>query len=147
MKAAFRLLFLLFVLGLFFIQCKKEEPEPDPLYEITDIHFLHALIERGVDTNGDGVISYAEAAPVTSLDISSCNISDLSGIALFIHLETLYCYDNQLSQVNLSKNIELEILDCSQNSLTVLDVTHNTALRYLNCWQNNLSTLDVSENP
>ena len=59
------------------VQCKKEKPENPLKNEITDINFLNALIERGIDTNGDGIINPAEAAAVDYLDLKSCNIKHL----------------------------------------------------------------------
>ena len=70
-------------------QCEKDEPEPEvPLPDdwdlIKDKSFLNALVERGVDTNGDSIIiSYPEAEAVKFLDLSNCGISDMSGIELF----------------------------------------------------------------
>jgi hypothetical protein len=47
-------------------QCKKDTI---PAVTITDNNFLNALIEQGVDKNGDGIISTDEAAAITSLNI------------------------------------------------------------------------------
>jgi hypothetical protein len=50
---------------------------------IPDTAFLYALLYKGVDTNGDSLISHAEAEAVTSLDISkstslkTLNIADM----------------------------------------------------------------------
>ena len=57
---------------------------------IPDANFKNALISAGVDTNEDGEISYAEAEAITYLDVSSKNISDMTGIEAFINLDTLY---------------------------------------------------------
>ena len=48
------------------------ENEPEPI--IPDNAFLNALIELGVDSNGDGEISPGEAETVTELDVSECGI-------------------------------------------------------------------------
>ena len=79
------MVFLLIVAVL--SQCRKEV-EP-PTVNIPDNNFLNALIELGVDTNGDGKISPEEAEVITYLDVSGNSISDLTGIEKFINLDTL----------------------------------------------------------
>ena len=148
MKAILKtLLFLLTVVIL--SQCKKDV-EPNTV-TIHDDNFLNALIELGVDTNGDSIISSAEAEAITYLDVSGTygtpgEIEDMQGIEAFINLDTLYCSYNQLTTLDISNNTALVSLHCGSNLLTVLDVSNNTALIRLHCWGNQLSTLDVSNN-
>lgn len=68
------------------------------IVEIPDTAFLYALIEEGVDTNGDNLLSQSEAEPVTELYMEADqiqwgfdhgNITSLSGIEWFINLSTL----------------------------------------------------------
>ena len=134
---------------------------------IPDTAFLHALIDLGVDTNEDSLISYAECEGITSLDVSSQNISDMTGIEAFISLDTLFCQNNNLTSLNMSSNTvltflvcmsnELVSLDvsnnpgltsivCDHNQLTRLDISHNTVLEFLTCYNNQLTSLDVSRN-
>ena len=61
-------------------------------------------------------------------------------------LQTLRCYGNALTALDLSTNTALTELSCSENNLTALDVSKNTALTELDCWDNYLTTLDVSKN-
>ncbi|WP_199897247.1 leucine-rich repeat domain-containing protein, partial [Porphyromonas gingivicanis] len=61
-------------------------------------------------------------------------------------LEKLYCYNNQLTQLDVTKNTELTELGCHNNKLTQLDVTKNTALKDLYCYNNQLTQLDVTKN-
>jgi len=141
MKAILKtLLFLVAVVIL--SQCKMD----DPKVNIPDYNFLNALIEQGVDTNGDGAISPDEAKVIASLGVRKNSISDLTGIELFVNLETLRCYGNKLTSLDFSKNTLLTYLNCSFNQLTSLDVSNNTALEWLTCWENQLTTLDVSNN-
>jgi len=82
--------------------------------QIADYHFLNKLIGLGIDTDGDGQISSAEAEALSVLDVSGTYdtpgaIQDLTGIEAFINLDSL---------------------DCSWNQLTALDVSHNIALQY-----------------
>ncbi|UCH15338.1 MAG: T9SS type A sorting domain-containing protein, partial [Bacteroidales bacterium] len=51
---------------------------------------------------------------------------------------------NQLSSLDVSKNVALEILSCKRNQLTSLDVSSCTALTGLECCDNQLISLNVS---
>jgi hypothetical protein len=124
-------------------QCKKD---PESI-NIKDDNFLNALIEQGVDKNGDGIISPEEAAQVHFLYVNNLSISDLKGIEAFVNLEELGCGFNQLTSLDVSKNTALTNLSCGLNQLTTLDVSNNTALTiYLVCYGNQLTSLDVSKN-
>ena len=98
------------------------------------------------DKNGDGKLNEAEIAAVTKIFCSEKNISSLKGIEHFTALTELYCGDNRLTTLDVSKNTALERLDCHKNQLTTLDVSKNTALKELSCYKNQLTTLDVSKN-
>ncbi len=126
-------------------QCRKDEPIPNVI--IHDNNFLIALVELGVDRNGDGKISQTEAESVKSLDLSSKEISDMTGIENFTNLDSLDCSRNDLTFLNVSKNTSLEYLDCHYNKLSSLDVSAITSLDYLHCGSNELTNLDISNNP
>ena len=99
-----------------------------------------------IDKNADGYLSDEEIAAVTKLYVSEKNIASLKGIEFFTALTLLYCYNNQLTSLDVSKNTVLETLFCSRNHLTSLDVSKNTALTLLSCSSNQLASLDVSKN-
>ena len=113
-------------------------------YVIPDEAFREYLKE--FDTNGDEILAPAERYAVTEIHASDKNISNLYGIQFFPNLKMLYCYNNQLTKLDVSKNTALVYLDCSQNQLTELDVRQNAALWGLFCEGNQLSSLDVSNN-
>ena len=101
---------------------------------------------RGQSYGMDGVLTDAEIAGVISLNVSNWNIKSLKGIEYFRELRNLFCYTNQLTSLDVSKNTVLEDLRCDRNQLTSLDVSKNTALTYLACYNNQLTSLDVSKN-
>jgi predicted GH43/DUF377 family glycosyl hydrolase len=105
--------------------------ESSPFVEIPDTAFLYALIDKGVDTDGDSLIHYKEAEEITYLDVSEKNISDMTGIEAFFNLDTLYCAQNQLTSLDVSGNRALKILNCDSNQLNSLDISNNTELGYL----------------
>ncbi len=112
---------------------------------IPDTAFLNALIEEGVDTNGDSLISYAEAEAVSYyLVLYSSNISSVTGIEAFVNLDSLNCVKNLLTSLDVSENTALTYLNCRNNQLSSMDVSNNTALSYLYCGENQLISLDVS---
>lgn len=144
MKSIFNVLFVFVALTLLITQCEKSFCDDCPV--IPDDAFLDALIENGVDTNEDGQISYAEAEAVTSLNVGQKRISDLTGIESFVNLENLSCYINQITTLDVSKNIALKELWCSENDISSLDVSNNVSLTNLFCDNNQLTSLDVSNN-
>jgi Leucine-rich repeat (LRR) protein len=113
---------------------------------IPDSNFEQALIDLGIDSNPviDGRVLKSDVESVTSLDVSSKNIADLKGIEAFTALESLDCWSNQLTSLDLSNNTALSYLDCGDNQLTSLDLSANTALETLWCDGNQLTSLDVS---
>ena len=90
------------------ISCNKEDPLA--FVEIPDDAFLEALIEKGVDQNGDGKICVCEAEEITSLDLSYRNISNMTGIEAFVNLDTLSFIGNPVTSLILSDHKALKFL-------------------------------------
>ena len=122
------------------------------IVNIPDANFKAYLVGNAfINTNGDTEIQVTEASAFNgTIDCSSMNISDLTGIQAFTALTQLRCQNNQLSSINVSKNTALTELRCDKqsykNPLTSLDVSKNTALTQLFCFENQLTSLDVSQN-
>ena len=100
----------------------------------------------GKSYGADGVLTYSEIAGITSIRVNEKCIQNLKGIEYFTELTRLYCANNQLTSLDISKNTKLTILWCDQNHLTSLDVSKNTMLTGLSCIGNQLTSLDVSQN-
>ena len=114
---------------------------------VPDDNFEQALIDLGYDTGAlDDYVPTANINSITYLNVSNKNIAALTGIEDFIGLETLYCFSNQLSSLDVSTNIALTRLYCYLNQIASLDVSTNTALKELNCHTNQLTILDVNAN-
>ena len=103
-------------------------------------------VSDNFDENKDGILSEAEIAKVERIAVKECGVTSLDGIEVFYALKILNCRDNQLSELDVSKNVALEDLDCRNNRLSELDVSKNTALQELYCHNNQLSELEVSKN-
>ena len=96
--------------------------------------------------NKDNFLSAEEISDAKSIDVFDMSISDLKGVEYFTALTDLLCQSNQLTSLDVSKNMALTTLDCYSNQLTSLDVSKNTALTHLDCSNNQLTSLDVSKN-
>jgi Leucine-rich repeat (LRR) protein len=114
--------------------------------EIPDQAFLDALIARGVDSNGDGQISQAEAKTIRSLSIPPSGITDLKGLEAFLHLDTFAITLNPLRFLDISANSSLQYLECTSCELSQLDLSRNSALETVICGRNRLEELDLSNN-
>ncbi|MFC2080579.1 leucine-rich repeat domain-containing protein [Bacteroidota bacterium] len=153
-----KIFFLLLPFVFIISSCEKKDDglnHDDPV-EIPDAAFLSALIEAGVDTNGDSLISSAEAEAMTSMDVSNRVMVDMEGIEAFINLDTLICAYSHMTELSLNYNVNLKYLDCQgrvgccmgfpQGDLTHLDVSRNLLLTTLICSNNRITSLDVSNN-
>ena len=133
MKKYIVISFLAFLLVIPFINAQD--------ITIVDPNFEQALIDLEIDSDAaiNGFAVVEDISTVISLNVSSYEISDLTGIAGFTALETLNCSNNSLTILGLSSNLALKDLNCSNNKLIGLDVSANTSLIDLN-FTNNLIT-------
>lgn len=61
-------------------------------------------------------------------------------------LNYLFCPDNNIVNLDISRNTLLTNLDCSNNNLTAVDVTANVNLLSLNCANNQIKALNIKQN-
>ena len=113
---------------------------------IPDANFKAYLLgNTAINTNGDNQIQVSEASAFNgTINCSSMNISNLTGIEAFVSLTYLACNSNQLTSLDVSTCTALIDLSCYNNQLTSLDVSTCTALIDLSCDLNQLTSLDVS---
>lgn len=148
------------------------DPVDSEFVEINNTNFPDSAflqyVKDNIDTaDKDDKLSQAERDAVTGISITNTNCTDLTGIAYFTNLtmlncsnnkltrldmsgnpalEKLFCYENNLESLDVTKNTKLSTLDCQQNKLKELNLENNKKLKVLNCSYNNLTTLDVSHN-
>ena len=119
---------------------------------VPDDNFENFLESNGM---GDGIqlndsVNFWSIEMLINLDVSSQNISDLTGIEDFTAISSLDCSNNNLTNLDLSQNHYLQILDCSYNQLTSLTIIFNTLQPFQNysalyCNNNQLTSLDLSQ--
>ena len=93
----------------------------------------------------DGVLTDAEVAGCTSINLRKRSIQSLKGIEYFTALTELDCTGNELTTLDVSGCTALTELICGYNAMATLNVSKNAALVKLDCTCNQLTTLDVSE--
>ncbi|WP_315823469.1 hypothetical protein [Paraflavitalea speifideaquila] len=132
---------------------------------IPDANFKRAIIEQGVDTNGDGQIQVEEAKKVTILYVTKADIVSLEGIKSFVnlvdfgfpenkvkmvdvsglkYLKFMYGFDNELETILTKGCDSLVNISCHKNKLKSIDVAHLKKLAILSLSWNQLTRLDVS---
>ena len=100
---------------------------------IHDDNFEQALINLGYDNVLDDSVLTANIYPVTVLNVSAQNISDLTGIEDFMNMDAFNFGGNLITSIDLSNNIKLDSIIGVQNmSLDTIDLSNNTLLRYVN---------------
>ncbi len=84
---------------------------------------------------------------LASLDLHSNEISSID-LSKNMSLTKLNLYNNEISNIDLSKNTSLTKLDLERNNLNSIDLSKNTALTSLDLRSNNLSisSIDLSKN-
>jgi hypothetical protein len=170
MKVFFRILPVLILSSVLVLQCTYDRSKTE-VY-IPDENLLESLIAQGVDRNRDGAISIKEAESFVSIKLMPSWIQNLHGLEAFINLDTLVVIVNpikdidlsyykalkylevigcELSELDISKNLDLNYLNCSgstlmKNYLTSLDISNNILLEHLICRENQIENLDISAN-
>lgn len=80
-----------------------------------DDNFKQALINRSVDTNNDGEISYSEANATENLFLRGNDIKNISEIEYFTNLVGLGIMSTNIGSLDVTKNVKLENLLVSFN--------------------------------
>ena len=113
---------------------------------IPDANFKAALVNNAsINTNMDTEIQISEAAAYTGgINVSNSGIINLTGIGAFTFLNTLYCFNNQLTSLDVSTCAALNALFCFNNQLISLDISTCAAIYVLDCSNNNLTSLNIS---
>ncbi len=121
---------------------------------IPDANFKSLLLSNSaINTNNDTEIQLTEAQAFTGTinvngngKLNSQKILDLTGIEAFVNITKLFCYNNLITSLDVSKNTKLTELRCDSNRLNSLDVASNTTLVKLNISGNSISTIDITKN-
>ena len=109
-----------------------------------DEHFRGWVLSQ--EYGKDGVLTDEEIAGITNMWLNYKEIQSLKGVEHFTALVELECSANQLTILDVSKNVSLKRLGCGGNTLTSIDLSKNTMLKELSCRNNLITSLDLSQN-
>ena len=140
------LLALAVLLGLIPAAAAAEASVP-----LDEDHFPDAVF-RGIvaekfDTDGDGSLSPEEIGDAQNLFIRNMDISSAKGVEYLTGLTILCLYSTDITELDVSKNVNIHDLECSYSRLKELDLTGLTKLNQLSCQGNRLTELDLSPVP
>ncbi|MGK0448823.1 MAG: hypothetical protein ACJA2M_002624 [Polaribacter sp.] len=101
---------------------------------IPDSQFESYLIIVGIDSDGivNGQVLTSDIDQITSFGlIGNPSITDLTGIEDFASLESLLVFSVNITELNLSENLNLKSLEIADVSLEYLDLSNNLMLEEL----------------
>jgi Leucine-rich repeat (LRR) protein len=116
-----------------------------------DQNFYNCVVDAYNKENSKSVsyttsLSDSQLQTIKNISCNSKGITSTKGIEKLTNLTKLTVFENQLTTLDVSKNMALTVLNAQSNKLTTLDVSINTALEELYASDNQLTTLDVSKN-
>jgi ketopantoate hydroxymethyltransferase len=116
----------------------------DSVY-VPDDNFEQALIDLGYDDVLDNYVLKENIDTIYKLNLNGKDISDLTGIKGFTNLGRLFLIGNNLTELDVSRNLELGEIYCELNNISKIDVSLNTKLTRLSIGSNPLTELLPSQ--
>ena len=108
---------------------------------------FRSVIASTYDYNGNGYIDPDEVSMTMNISCEGMGISSVKGIEYFTDIQGLWVKDNNISSLDVSKNVHLHGIWCSGNPISSIDLSHNPELEWIYCYDCNLTALDVTHNP
>ena len=110
------------------VEVESDEPEVSDFAAGIKESFVRKKVLEKYDANGDGALDAEEAAAVTELDFTGCELTDgdLAGLEVF-PVKKLLLADNKFTSFDILAWPKLEWLNLNNNKLTALSVGTKTA--------------------
>lgn len=136
---------------------ENENDSSDDIFEVKpvtispttfpDDTFRAIISSRTYDKDGNGILDEKEISETLNIYCEGKGIKSIKGVEYFVALQGLWCKDNEIETMDLSRNRDLRGIWCSGNKFTSLDFTPNPRLVWVYCFDCNLRSLNVSNNP
>lgn len=114
---------------------------------IPDATFEAFLISINVDDVLDGTVVTENLATVTQIVVNNLAISDLTGIEDCPNLFNLWLQNCNVSQLDVSNNLQLQFIYFDNNNISSINVSMLPLLEKLSARDNMLTSVNVSNNP
>ncbi|WP_196888129.1 hypothetical protein [Aureivirga sp. CE67] len=111
---------------------------------IPDVNFQKKLKEININVE-NGMIDNESVKSITKLSLAGSEIKSLQGIEAFVNVKVVYCHDNQLTELDLSKNPNITFIDAHNNQISKTNFSNNVKLSQLGISNNKLTSLDLSK--
>lgn len=111
-----------------------------------DENFYSCVLDAAGKTAGT-VLTDEELLGITELICKNKKVSDITGIEKMSNLVSLNLMENNLSNVDISKNTNLTYVELSGNlDIISIDLTKNTKLKEIYFKNDSLKSIDISKN-
>ena len=108
-----------------------------PFKSLTEIEYVVINNNTGIDT--------LDLSNNDSLKYISCNSSGIQDMVISSgQLEDLYCSNNEIKNIDITKLNTLKRLDCSHNLIDNIEIVANNNLETIYCQNNQLDSLNLS---
>ena len=99
-----------------------------------------------IDTNGDNEIQVSEALQISYISTVGLgnNILSFQGIEYFTNLVEFQSLQSQITEIDLTSNVNLTKLDLRSNGLTAINLANNNNLNFLDLSYTQISSLNIS---
>lgn len=108
---------------------------------------FRSYVSSAFDKDKNGTLDAEEILYARNIWCNGMNVKSLKGIEYLTELRGLYCMDNQISTMDLSKNQQITGIWCSDNLFTSLDFSNLPTLEWVYCYNCKLTSLNVTKNP
>lgn len=127
----------------------SDDIKPVEINETTfpDDNFRAVISGPTYDRDGNGILDEDEIILARNVWCNKMGIKSLKGIEYLVELRGLYCMDNEIETMDLSRNKLLQGIWCSGNKFKTLDFTPNPELIWVYCFDCELTSLNVANNP